>query len=275
MATNILVTGVNGDIGRCVVHTALAQGKRVFATVRNEAHLNTFEPHERLQFLLMHVDDPASVTSTYQALDQRLEGEPLHAVIHCAAIQSPACVEYMEPGHLEQTLRVNTVGSMMVMQGAIPRLRASGGNLVIASSIWGIVSGPVVAPYAPSKWALEALIQSARCETRGMGFNISSANIGAVKSRMLNAHVEAVEKMVAEGSEELRRNYGPCFDKHVATTKQFDSLAITAEKVAARLLAIADQKNPRASYTVGTDAWALRLINSLLPRAVLEKVLAG
>ena len=275
MATNILVTGVNGDIGRCVVHTALAQGKHVFATLRNEAHLDTFEPHERLQFLLMHVDDPASVTSAYQALDQRLEGEPLHAVIHCAAIQSPACVEYMEPDHLEQTLRVNTVGSMMVMQGAFPRLRASGGNLVIASSIWGIVSGPAVAPYAPSKWALEALIQAARCETRGMGFNISSANIGAVKSRMLNAHVEAVEKMMAEGPEELRRNYGLCFDRHVATTKQFDSLAITAEKVAARLLAIADKKNPRASYTVGTDARALRLINSLLPRAVLEKVLAG
>jgi len=275
LATNILVTGVNGDIGRCVVHRALAQGKRVFATVRNEAHIDTFDAHEHLSFLVMHVDDPASVKSAYETLDQQLGGEPLGAVIHCAAIQSPACVEFMDPQHLEQTLRVNTIGSMLVMQGAFPRLRVSGGNLVIASSIWGLVSGPAVAPYAPSKWALEALIQSARCETRGMGFNISSANIGAVKSRMLNAHVGAVEKMMADGPEELRQLYGPCFDKHMASTKQFDSLAISAEKVAERLLKIADAKMPRASYTIGTDARALRIIDSLLPRAVLEKVLAG
>lgn len=275
MAVTILVTGVNGDIGRCVVKAALAQGKRVFATVRNEAHCDTFEPHENLSFLIMHVDNPDSVKSAYDSLDEKLNGAPLDAVIHCAAIQSPACVEFMDPDHLAQTLKVNTVGTMTVMQGAFPRLRASGGNLVIASSIWGIVSGPAVAPYAPSKWALEALIQSARCETRGMGFNISSANIGAVKSRMLNAHVGAVEQMMADGPDELRQLYGQCFDKHMASTKQFDSLAITAEKVAEKLLKIADTHKPRASYTIGTDAKALRFIDSLLPRAVLEKVLAG
>jgi len=274
MTANILVTGVNGDIGRCVVHTALAQGKRVFATVRKEAHCDTFESHERLGFLIMHVDDPTSVKTAFQRLDQQLNGEPLHAVIHCAAIQSPACVEFMDPAHLEQTLRVNTVGSMTVMQGAMPRLRASGGNLVVASSIWGLVSGPALSPYAPSKWALEALINSARCESRGMGFGISAANIGAVKSRMLNAHVSAVEQMMADGPEELRQLYGRCFDKHVAKTRQINSLAIAPEKVAARLLQIADSGSPRASYSIGTDARALRITNWLLPRPVLEWVLS-
>lgn len=275
MATNLLVTGVNGDIGRCVVHAALAQGKRVFATVRNEKHCDTFEAHDRLSFLVMHVDDQESIKSAYETLDQQLNGEPLNAVIHCAAIQSPSCVEFMDPSHLEQTLRVNTIGTMMVMQGAFPRLRASGGNLVVASSLWGFVSGPAVAPYAPSKWALEALIQSARCETRGMNFTISSANIGAVKSRMLNVHPDAVEKMVADGPAQLRELYGERFEKHVATTKQFDSMAITAEKVATRLLTIADKAKPSASYTIGTDAKALRLLNWLLPRTLLEKILAG
>lgn len=275
MANNILVTGVNGDIGRCVVHAALAQGKRVFATVRNQQHCDTFETHERLSFLIMHIDDPASVNSAYEDLDNQLSGEPLDAVIHCAAIQNPACVEFMEPSHLEQTLRVNTIGSLMVMQGALPRLRESSGNLVIASSLWGFVSGPAVGPYAASKWALEALVQAARCETRGMNCTISSANIGAVKSRMLDAHSVAVEKMMADGPAELRELYGDCFEKHVATTRQFDSMAITAEKVADKLLLIADKVKPRAIYNIGTDAKALRLLNWLLPRAVLEKILRG
>lgn len=275
MASNILVTGVNGDIGRSVVIAALAQGKRVFATVRNEKHCTTFDAHERLSFIMMHVDEQASVQQAYATLDEQLAGEPLHAVIHCAAIQSPACVEFLEPSHLEQTLRVNTIGSMMVMQGAFPRLRASGGNLVIASSLWGFVSGPAVTPYAPSKWALEALIQSARCETRGMNFSITSANIGAVKSRMLDAHSVAVEKMMAGGPDELRALYGDCFEKHVATTKQFDSMAITAEKVADKLLNIADKSKPCTSYNIGIDAKALRFLKWLLPQAMIEKILRG
>ncbi len=151
MATNILVTGVNGDIGRAVVHRALSQGKRVIATVRNEEHRDTFDSHERLSFQIMHVDNPESVNAVYQTLDKKLNSEPLHAVIHCAAIQTPACVEFIDPGHLEQTLKINTMGSMLVMQGAFLRLRASRSNLVMASSVWGLVSGPGVAPYPASK----------------------------------------------------------------------------------------------------------------------------
>ena len=275
MANNILVTGVNGDIGRCVVNTALAQGKRVFGTVRSQAHCDSFDSNDKLSFLLMDVADPASVRSAYDELQQQLNGEPLHAVIHCAAIQTPACFEFLTPEHIEQTLKVNTIGSMVVMQSAIPLLRASGGNLVIASSLWGIASGPAISPYAASKWALEALISAARCETRGMGFSISSANIGAVKSQMLSAHSVAVEKMIADGSDQLRDLYGECFEKHVAATKQFDSLAISVDKVASKLLKIADSNKPKASYTIGTDTKVIRLIKWLLPRSVLEKVLSG
>lgn len=271
----ILVTGVNGDIGRCVVNAALAQGKRVFGTIRSDAHRDSYKPHQNLNFLLMDVADSASVRSAFDELEQQLNGEPLHAVIHCAAIQSPACFEFLTPEHIEQTFKVNTIGSMVVMQSAIPLLRASGGNLVIASSVWGIASGPAVSPYAASKWALEALISAARCETRGMGFTISSANIGAVKSRMLSAHSVAVEQMITDGPDQLRELYGDCFEKHVAATKQFDSLAIAADKVALQLLKIAKTNKPKASYTIGLDAKAIRLIRWLLPRAVLEKVLSG
>ena len=275
MAQNILVTGVNGDIGRCVVAEALQQGKTVYATVRNEAHFETFEPHERLKLLVMHVDNAESVRNCYQELDGLLGGNHLDAVIHCAAIQSPACVEFLDPDHLEQTLKVNTIGTLHVMQGAMKRLRKSSGNMVVASSIWGLVSGPAVAPYAPSKWALEALIASARCETKGMNFKIVSANIGAVKSRMLNAHIVSVEAMMKEGPDELRELYGDCFARHIAATNQFSSLAISAEKVAKKLLNIADKKNPGASYTIGTDAKVLKVIKAVFPGAVLEKALTG
>lgn len=275
MTSTILVTGANGDIGRSVVEQAITQGKNVIAAVRNEDHFDSFESHPNLKFLMMHLDTAESVSQSFEELDRILADKPLDAVVHCAAIQQPACVEFLTVEHLELTFKVNTIGSLLVMQQAFPRLRKSSGNLVLASSIWGLVSGPAVTPYAPSKWALEALIQSARCETRGMRINISSANIGAVKSRMLDAHVDSVEKMMELGSPEQLQLYGKCLTKHITATKRFKSLATSSEKVAKKLLIIADAKRPRARYIIGKDAQTLNAMKFLLPNRLLEKVLAG
>lgn len=273
MAQTILVTGVNGDIGRCIVSQALAQDKQVFATVRSEAHIETFDKHPKLTFILMHVDDENSVRNAYTDLDRQLNGLPLDAIIHCAAIQSPATVEFMALEHLEKTLKVNTLGSLAVLQSAFPRLRKSGGNLVIAGSLWGRISGPMVSPYAASKWGLEALVDAARRETRHMGFSITMANIGAVKSRMLDAHVESVHSLLDEAGEEERELYGEAYATHVKMSEKFGSSAISVEKVAEKLLEIADKDKPSSRYTIGLDARLLRLLNWILPNSVIDKAL--
>ena len=275
MPPNLLVTGANGDIGRCLVKLALARGTRVFATIRSEAHIASFDQHERLSFFMMHVDDPASVSAAFAQLDEHLQGEPLAAVVHCAAVETPACVEFLDPRELETTLRINTIGALSVMQHAMPRLRHSGGNLVLASSLWGFASGPAVGPYAASKWALEALINAARCETAAMGFSISAANIGAVKSRMLDHHVDAVEALLENGSDDFRSLYGACLERHAKSSRKFHSLASKAENVAEQLFAIASAQRPKASYAIGADAKLLRILNWAMPRGVMDKILIG
>lgn len=272
---NIMITGANGDIGRAVVALAIARGHRVFACLRNELQQKNFVANERLLFLTMDLENLDSIHSAYGQLDAHLAGQPLNCVIHCAAIQSPSCVEFMDPAHFEQTLRVNTVGTMVVMQEAFGRLRASRGNLLITSSLWGLVSGPAVAPYAPSKWALEALIHTARCETRGMGFHIIAVNIGAVKSKMLDSHLDAVQKMVTAGSEQMRSLYGARFAEHIVAAKRMESLATNVDTVARTLLQIASQQKPRTRYTLGIDAKAVHIMNWLLPQRVLDKILSG
>lgn len=273
MKQNILVTGVNGDIGREIVIQALERGKHVYATVRNDKHRDSFKQHDHLQFLNMHVDDTASVNSSFEELDTLLQGEPLHAVIHCAAIQNPSTVEFLQADHIERTLKVNTLGSLAVMQCAFPRLRQSGGNLVIASSLWGRISGPLVSAYAASKWALEALIHTARRETVGMGFSISTANIGAVKSRMLDSHVKGVQALLDRAGEEEQKLYGKAYSTHIAQTKQFNSVAISVDKVAQRLLDIAEKEKPAVRYAIGMDAKALRFLDWILPASLMDKIL--
>ncbi|NIB38800.1 SDR family NAD(P)-dependent oxidoreductase [Pseudomaricurvus alkylphenolicus] len=272
-AQTLLVTGANGDIGRYVVNQALAQGRTVFASIRNEAHKETFQDHPRLHFLIMYMDQPDSIHEAFAEMDRMLNGSPLDAVIHCAAMESPSTVEFLKPEVLEQIIRINSVGSLAIMQASFPRLRRSGGNLILASSLWGRISGPLVSAYSASKWALESLGEAARRETRHMGFNIVLANIGAVKSRMMDAHVEDVKTLLNNASDEEQRLYAHAYESHAEMTKKFDSVAISVEKVSDRLLAIADNARPKARYKMGLDARLLTALSWLLPSSWMDMML--
>lgn len=273
MTQTVMVTGVNGDIGREIVKQALNRGKRVFATVRNEAHIASFDAHDRLSFIVMHVDQADSVDAGYGKLDQLLDGAPLNAVIHCAAIESPSTVEFLPLDRLEAILKVNTIGSLAIMQHAFPRLRASRGNLVLASSIWGRSSGPLVCGYSASKWAIESLAIAARRETLGMGFNITLANIGAVKSRMLDAHIHGVCELLSQASAEEQQLYSHAYEAHIDDTAKFEKLASTAEDVAKKMLDIAEKHKPAPRYTIGKDAKVVMLVEKLLPTRWADQVM--
>jgi len=150
-ASTVLVTGANGDIALSVINEALAKGKQVFATVRNEAHINTFTENRNLQVFLMDMTDPESIKTGFEKLDTLLNGTPLDAVIHCAAIAFPRAVEMLPLDELEQLIKTNTFGTLSIMQASFPRLRKSHGNLVISSSVWGQVSGPMVGAYSAER----------------------------------------------------------------------------------------------------------------------------
>lgn len=270
---SILITGANGDIGRAAVGDALNRGFRVFATVRNEAHIETFERSNRLHGLVVHVDRPSSVADGFNQIDAVLAGDPLNAVMHCAAIEKPSTVEFMDLGQLETTLKVNAIGSLAVMQQAFPRLRASAGNLVLAGSIWGLASGPLVGGYSASKWALESLATAARRETLGMGFHITIANIGAVKSRMLDSHVQGVRDMLATADDEEQKHYGAAYAAHIENTKRFDAMSSSVQDVAAKLVDIAARPRPARRYVIGKDARLIVTLQRMLPTALMDKVL--
>ena len=271
--STLLVTGASGDIGRDVINRALSQGKTVVASIRNKAHIATFTAHKNLYFLLMAMDKPESIRQAFTELDTLLAGQPLDGVIHCAAIEAPATVEFTDAEALEQVLKINTIGTLVLMQQSFPRMRNSGGNIVLASSLWGRVSGPMVSSYSASKWALESLADAARRETAGMGFNISLVNIGAVKSRMLDSHIEDVHKLLQQAEAEERALYGHAYTEHAEMTTKFNALAISVEKVSRKLLQIVNRRNPKPRYAVGIDARVLILLNWLLPNRLLDALL--
>lgn len=271
MTSTIVVTGANGDIGRVVVDQALTQGRRVIATIRDKEQINNFPSHDSLDIVVMDVADKSSVDAAFNEIDGHCNGQCPDAIIHCAAVIRPSTIEYVSSETLEEVLRINTVGSLNIMQAAFPRLRDTGKNLVLCSSFWGRVSGPMVGPYASSKWALEALADAARRETKGMGFSITLANIGAVRGTgMLVGHKEKVTQFLNETPDGL---YSHIYETQLESLEKSDPVFSDVDKVAAKLLRIADKEKPAPRYKVGKDAALICFLSWLLPASWLDKAL--
>ena len=273
MNKNIVVIGASGDIGKEVVHQALEQGWCVIATVRNVAKRAILPHHPSLQVVFSDVARYECIQQDFQEIVHLASGQTLQAVVHCAAITHPSTVELLPLNSFEELLRVNTVGTLAALQAAMPYLRQSHGNFVLAGSLWGRISGPMVGAYAASKWALEALFDAARRETLESNCSLVMVNIGAVKSSMVDNHARIMECLVNTQNEPSL--YSSVYKKHYQSTQKFNGLATTPIKVAKRLVEIAAAENPSPRYTIGKDAKALRLLNWVLPRTAIDRLLTA
>lgn len=221
----------------------------------------------------MFVDDPDSIKECFDHIDNYLGENSIQSVINCAAIEMPTPIELLSIKDYQQILTVNVIGGLLVLQEAMPRLRKSKGTIVFSSSLWGRLSGPMVGPYASSKWALEALVDSARRETRSMDFSIVLANIGAVRSNMFANHLKSLEFQFNKLPEESKSIYTNVFDKHLKTLKQVEPYTISPEKVGIELVRITDIKNPKTRYKIGLDVKLLCFLDVILPNSWMDKIL--
>jgi len=268
----IFVTGAARGIGRKIIDLALQDGHKVIGTIRKEQDKGLFPENENLKLVLVHTDDYESVKAGFRETDAWLGNSNLTAVIHCAAIAPQCTVEFMDPDLLISTLKTNTCGTLHIFKESIPRLRGTGGTILIASSLWGKIAGPVVSAYSASKHAIEALTDSARRETMNMGLNIVIAQIGVVKTDMLIGQVDAVEDILKDVSEEERKLYGGLYRSYVKLVQDATEKALTAEAAATKLLKIACKSKPRTRYTVGIDAMVTVFLGKILPDRIFDKI---
>ena len=271
----ILLTGATGDIGREVIRQALAAGLRVFATIRKAEDAEKFTRHQQLHFLTMSVDERLSVVKAFAELDRLLQGSRLKAVIHAAAISQSRTIEFVEPETVESTLRINTFGTVYVLQESIKRLRGSGGHFIFAGSMLGRVALPLVGIYAASKHAVEAVIATARLECRGQDLNLVIARIGAVRSRMLDAHTNAVTKGQHYLPPEILRLYSGMYGHNAVNAEKFGAMASNVPDVANALLRIVHQSRPKAYYSIGKDTRLMLFLDWLLPVSWLDRLIGG
>ncbi|MCE2490029.1 MAG: SDR family oxidoreductase [Anaerolineae bacterium] len=188
----IMISGANRGIGLEFVRQWLSRADvQVLATARSPqqaGELNDMAGRQ-LTVLPMDVSDPASVRSAVARVAEAVEG--LDLLVNNAAIKPPDAEQRLatlDPDSMLQTLRVNSLGPLLLARECVPLLRrGSRPRLVNISSGMGSLSrkqsGGQYA-YCSSKSALNMVTRGLAADLGPSGIVVCSLHPGWVRTEM-------------------------------------------------------------------------------------------
>lgn len=183
-----LITGIGRGIGRELARALLQRGDRVVGTLRDLGKIpsewSDVIAGRQLRLLALDVRDGASIREAAASLD-----EPIDVLVNNAGIIGPQRQSTLDmdfEGFLE-TLNVNTLGPLRVIQAFLPHLRrAKAAKIITISSRMGSLSHAKSdrIAYRASKAAVNKVIQGVATDLQPEGIISVSVHPGWVQTDM-------------------------------------------------------------------------------------------
>jgi NAD(P)-dependent dehydrogenase (short-subunit alcohol dehydrogenase family) len=273
-----LITGASTGIGQATALRLAKAGWTVLAGVRRKEdgeRLAGEAPAGRIEPVLLDVTDFEQirlVAARVSELGGGGESSPgrLDALVNNAGIGFGGPLELISPEDLRKQFDVNVLGQVAVTQALLPALRAARGRLLFVSSVGGRVAMAFTAPYAASKYALEAIGDALRVELSTSEVQVALIEPGSVATPIWAKTRELEEKLTIP--ESLQAEYGHVPAAMKKTIESTASRGIPPEQVAETIEAALTAKRMKARYVIGRDARAMIAMRRLLPDHVFDRV---
>lgn len=174
------ITGTARGFGRVWAEAALDRGDKVAATARTLESIADIRNKygENVLTLALDVTHPdqvkAAVTQAHAHFGR------LDIVLNNAGYPLIATIEEASAEDIRSLYETNILGTVSVIQAALPLLREQGsGHIVGISSTLGHVTMPLIGYYCSSKWAFEAIHESLAMEVKAFGIKVTVVEPGA------------------------------------------------------------------------------------------------
>ena len=169
--------------------------------------------HPGLTTQKLDVTDPADVAG---AADLDADVLVNNAGFGVMAPLATVPLERMKAG-----FEVNVFGMVAMCQAVVPGMKARGGGRIInMSSIAGVLSGPMTAPYAMTKHAVEAFSKALRDELAPYGIDVTKVNPGPYDTGFNDAMVNGIASYIEEG--DAPAEAAEAFVREIVLTGQLD-----------------------------------------------------
>jgi NAD(P)-dependent dehydrogenase (short-subunit alcohol dehydrogenase family) len=195
----VLVTGGGSGIGQATVLRILDAGGRVVAADISEPGLKDTvakaQRHgDRLSTVVVDVASEQSVAEGVAEAVRRLGG--LDALVNAAGILRSAHFLDTTLADFEQVLRINLIGTFLVIRAALPALREGNDPAVVNfSSTSASFSHPYMSAYAASKAGVQAMTHALALEFVKERIRFNSVQPGSISSGMTDGTGESKQSI--------------------------------------------------------------------------------
>lgn len=255
-----IVTGASSGIGQAVAAALMARGYRVIGTSRNSSTVS--DPVQGVEYRDLDLTDRDSIHTFVDSLD----GVDVDVLVNNAGESQCGPIEELPIDAVQRLFQLNVLGAVELIQLLLPGMRERRrGTIVNVGSM--LASFPLAyrSSYVATKAAIKGFATAARYELKPFGVDITTVEPGSIATGLSGRRTKYCGEMSP---------YRDQFTKAIALLDKKEAEGITAEKVAETVVKAVEDKKTAPLYAVGSNAPAVFLARRLLPRRVIESVLA-
>jgi hypothetical protein len=176
-----VVTGASSGIGEAIARALAARDTQVVLLARREDRLRALAQELGAEYEVCDVgkrEDVERVAAAVLGRHPRIE-----LLVNNAGIPGRRGFTSIEPGRLEELVRVNYLGGVWCLRAFLPGLEAAGrSDVVNIVSVAGTVALGPGGPYSASKHAQLAFSRATAIELRPRGIHVHTVNPGFVET---------------------------------------------------------------------------------------------
>lgn len=242
-----LVTGCSKGLGKALVEELIAQGYPVAGTSRSKESLEKSIGAESDLFLplSMNVKEEADVKKAIAQATEKFGR--IDVVVNNAGFTHLTTIEEMSDADAREEFDINVFGTLNVIRGALPQMRAQGsGHIFNVSSLGAYNVGPLSGIYCATKHAVKAISETLAQEVKAFGIHVTDVKPGFMKTEFFGSSHKTT---APEGSP-----YKHLYDENMKFYMgQNGNQAGDPKKAAKLYIKVAEMDAPYESLPMGTD----------------------
>lgn len=173
----IWITGASSGIGKELVYQLAKLEAIIIMTSRNRVALELIQKDLQVQGVISHIlaYDLMNIEAIPQLVEQAisLEGK-IDAVIQCAGISQRSLGVETDFSVYQKLMQLNYFAPVAISQAILPHFKKNdSGNLVVISSIAGMMGFPLRSGYAASKHAIKGYLETLQTELYDSKVNLT------------------------------------------------------------------------------------------------------
>ncbi|WP_067714384.1 SDR family NAD(P)-dependent oxidoreductase [Nocardia yamanashiensis] len=257
----VVVTGASSGIGRATAAAFAAAGHKVIGTSRNPDSIAAADRLPGVDYRALDLTDAGSIDRFVAALGA------VDVLVNNAGESQAGPLAELPTAAVERLFQLNVLGPVTLTQRLLPGMRERGyGRIIMVGSMIGSFPMPYRSSYAATKAAVRAFATAARFEESPFGVWLTTVEPGQIDTGLS----ERRTKYLDEGSPHTTD-----FTKFMATLDEKMSKGIAPEQVAKTIVAAAAADRPKPLYAVGSNAPLMFAVRRLVPRTVMERLIAA